>query len=103
MLISLINKLCQHGIEKLHGRELVQESLSIIQAIQTLYKPNVHRQIELVYSTLAATPNIYSFSELVLEKTHQRLKRGLRKPILNMLIFKQYGASSSMTAKGVLK
>eukprot|EP00171_Calliarthron_tuberculosum_P023015 IDg23015t1 len=47
-------------------------------AIRHLDKPNIHRLRELVYCTLPAVPYVAWYSELVFEKTHQRLKRGIR-------------------------
>ncbi len=46
-------------------------------AIRTIDKPNIHRLRELVMSTLPMFGHVVHIGELVLEKAHQSLKRGV--------------------------
>ncbi len=47
-------------------------------AIKTIDKPNVHRLVELVRTTLPMIGHVSRVGELVLEKAHQILKRAIR-------------------------
>ncbi len=48
-------------------------------AIKTIDKPNVHRLWEMAYSTLPLFGHMSCIGELVLEKTHQSLKRVIKR------------------------
>lgn len=58
-----------------HLSKLHKECLT---AIKTIDKPNVHRLVEFAYTTLPMVRHSSVVGELVLERTHQTLKRALR-------------------------
>ncbi len=68
------NQRLSHAEKKNLQRELNECLL----AIKTLEKPNVHRLLELVRTTISIVGHVSFLGELVLEKAHQSLKRGIR-------------------------
>lgn len=61
--------------EKIEAQKIYKEVLIAIKAID---KPNVHRLLELVLCTLPMVGQITRIGELVLEKTHQVVKRAIK-------------------------
>lgn len=91
--------------------ELSKEYRDRAIAVKTIDKPNVHRLRELAFSTLPMVGFVSRVGELVLEKTHQTLKRAIKHSnnkdvqIQSVLssIFGDWQARLSMQANSALK
>ncbi len=88
-LLFRIRDLCQMSSEDVQAlqdsslpramhNELLREQTQCKIAKRSIDKPNVHRLVELVWSTIPMVGRVSQVGELVLEKAHQTLKRAIR-------------------------
>ncbi len=86
--LALVRDLCNVPVDEMHAleegtvsrhrrTEILRKQASRLLAKKCIDKPNVHRLLELAYTTLPMMGHISRVDELVLEKCHQSLKRAI--------------------------